>query len=223
MWCVPKITNEFVERMEDVLDLYEKPHNPEEPVVCFDEKSKQLLEDTRTPIPAKPGNPLRRDYEYKRNGTRNIFCSVEPKGAHREITDTARRTKQDFSFEIRRIVTTTYKKARKIHFVLDNLNTHCRKSLRETFGPRETRRLMQRICFHHTPKHASWLNMAEIELSILGRQCLNRRIPTQKILHRELISYENRRNQHKAMITWKFTKRDARRVFKYDTEDNRQN
>lgn len=217
MWCVPKIDEEFIERMEDVLDLYEKPYNPEEPVVCFDEKSKQLLEDTRTTIPTQPGKPRRRDYEYKRNGTRNLFCSVEPKVGHREITDTDRRTKRDFAFEIRRIVTQTYKQATKIHFVLDNLNTHCRKSLRETFGPRETRRLMKRICFHHTPKHASWLNMAEIELSILGRQALNQRIPDQHTLQRICTTYQYRRNKQHAIITWKFTKQDARKIFKYDS------
>lgn len=217
MWCIPKIDEQFKKRMEDVLDLYEKPYNPEEPVVCFDEKSKQLLEDTRPASPTKPGKPRRRDYEYKRNGTRNLFCSVEPKGAHREITDTARRTKRDFAFEIRRLATTTYEKAKKIHFVMDNLNTHRRKSLHQTFGPRETRRLMRRICFHHTPKHASWLNMAEIELSILGRQCLNRRIPTCEMLRRELQSYEDRRNHQRSTITWKFTTQDARRVFKYDS------
>lgn len=220
MWCVPKITDEFIERMEDILDLYEKPYNPEEPVVCFDEKSKQLLEDTRIAIPTQAGKPRRRDYEYKRNGTRNVFCSVEPKGAHREITDTKRRTKQDFSFEVRRIVTTTYRQAKKIHFVLDNLNTHCRKSLRKTFGPRETRRLMKRISFHHTPKHASWLNMAEIELSIVGRQCLNQRIPTVHLLHTICKTYEQRRNQQHATITWKFTKHDARKVFKYYRAEN---
>jgi len=217
MWCIPKITDEFVERMEDILDLYEKPYNPEEPVVCFDEKSKRLFEDTRPVSPTKPGKPRRRDYEYKRHGTRNIFCSVEPKGQHREITDTERRTRQDFSLEIRRIVTATYRTAKKIHFVLDNLNTHFQKSLRETFGPREKRRLMRRICFHHTPKHASWLNMAEIELSILGRQALNQRIPTSHVLREICENYERQRNQQKATINWRFTKQDARKVFKYES------
>lgn len=203
--------------MEDVLDLYQKPYNSKEPVVCFDEKSKQLLQDTMPVSPTKPGKPRRRDYEYKRHGTRNIFCSVEPRGGHREITDTKRRTKRDFAFEIRRIVTTTYQKAKKIHFVLDNLNTHCRKSLRETFGPMETRRMMHRICFHYTPTHASWLNMAEIELSILGRQALRQRIPNGELLRDICTTYEQRRNQHHATITWRFTKHDARKIFKYDS------
>lgn len=220
MWCVPTITDEFIERMEDILDLYQKPYNPEEPVVCLDEKSKQLLQDTRPISRTKPYKARRRDYEYKRNGTRNIFCSVEPKGDHREITPTERRTRQDFALEVRRIAQTTYQHAKKIHFVLDNLNTHRRKSLRETFGPRETRRLMERVCFHHTPKHASWLNMAEIELSILGRQALNQRIPTGHVLRAICKTYEQRRNQQKATIAWKFTKHDARRVFKYYEMEN---
>lgn len=220
MWCVPKVDEEFIERMEDVLDLYEKPYNLEEPVVCLDEKSTQLLENIRVPILPAPSKPRRYDYGYKRKGTSNIFLSVEPKGGHREVKDTKRRTKQDFSHEIRRIVEETYKKAKKIHFVLDNLNTHCWKSLRETFGPKETRKLMARISFHHTPKHASWLNMAEIELSILGRQALNQRIPDRHALRRICKAYERRRNQHHATITWKFTKQNARNVFKYDLKDS---
>jgi len=217
MWCVPKIDEQFKECMEDVLDLYEKPYNPEEPVVCFDEKSKQLLQDKRSTQPTQPGKPRRRDYEYKRNGTRNIFLSVEPKGGKREATVTEHRTRHDFAHEMKRLAEGTYRKAKKIHFVLDQLNTHNEKSLYETFGTREAKRLLKRIQFHHTPKHASWLNMAEIELSILGRQCLNRRIPTEDILIREVAAWQQRRNQKKAQIRWKFTKQDARNVFKYES------
>lgn len=220
MWVIPKLDGEFISRMEEILDLYAKPRNPQEPVICFDEKSKQLLEDTRVPLPQQLGKPLKRDYAYKRNGTCNIFLCVEPRGGHREVIVTKRRTKQDFAKEIYRLVKNVYRHTKRIHLVLDNLNTHFWKSFEQTLGKKETELLQKRICFHYTPKHASWLNMAEIELSILGRQCLNRRIPTQSMLNKEITSWQTLRNANQAKITWKFTTKDARNVFKYNNRQN---
>jgi hypothetical protein len=215
MWCIPAITPEFAERMEHILDLYAKPYDPREPVICFDEKSKQLREDTRRLLPMKPGTPLCRAYEYTRNGTRNIFLAVEPKAGFRTASVTERRTKTDFAHEIERIVTSSrYREADIIHIVLDNLNTHCASSLIETLGRKKAREMMRRIRFHHTPKHASWLNMAEIELSVMGRQCLNRRIPTDAVLTREVAAWERYRNYAGATIRWRFTIADARNVFR---------
>lgn len=202
--------------MEDVLDLYAKPYDPNEPVLCFDEKSKQLLKDIRTRIPCKEGISAKRDYEYKRNGTKNIFIAVEPKGGYREATVTARRTTQDFAHEIERIVMLPrYLSAAKIHFVLDNLNTHFEPSLIKTFGQERAKELLGRIAFHHTPKHASWLNMAEIELSILSRQALGGRIPHAQVLTERIARWQETRNRMGAGIQWKFTKEDARKIFKY--------
>jgi len=215
MWCVPTLTPEFIERMENILTLYAKPYHFKEPVICFDEKSKQLIADARMTQPMKSGKPRRRDYEYKRNGTRNIFLAVEPKGGFRIARVTAHRMKIDFAHEIERIVTLPrYQDAARIHIVLDNLNTHFEKSLLEAFGTRKTRSLMRRIRFHYTPKHASWLNMAEIELSILARQCLNRRIPTEALLVREVAGWEKYRNDRRSTIQWAFTVKDAARVFR---------
>ena len=216
MWCIPKLTDEFITRMEDVLTLYEKPYNPDEPVICFDEKSKQLLKDTRAPILAKPHRSLKRDYTYKRNGTRNIFMSIEPKGGQREARETARRTRIDFATEVNRVIRLPrYRKAKTIHLVADNLNTHNEKSFIETFGEKKAKRILFRIRFHYTPKHASWLNMAETELSIIGRQCLKRRIPTKEMLKKEIAIWQRNRNRARATINWKFTAKDARRAFKY--------
>lgn len=221
MWCIPTITPEFIARMEDILGLYAHPYDPKEPVLCFDEKSKQLLKDTRSGTPTKPGKPRRQDYEYKRNGVRNIFLAVEPKGGFRTVSVTHRRTKTDFAREIERIVALArYRNAKRIHIVLDNLNTHFEKSLIETFSPDKTKRMMRRFRFHYTPKHASWLNMAEIELSIMGRQCVNRRIPTASKLVSATTSWEQRRNSQSATINWRFTKQDARRIFEYNKTGN---
>jgi transposase len=210
------LTPEFIARMEDTLDLYARPYDPKEPVLCFDEKSKQLLKDTRRGVAMKPGKPRRRDYEYARNGVRNIFLAVEPKGGFRTVSVTRHRKKPDFARDIERIAgLARYRKAKHIHIVLDNLNTHFEKSLIETFGPDKTKRMMRRIRFHYTPKHGSWLNMAEIELSIMGRQCMNRRIPTESKLVSAAASWEQRRNSRNATINWRFTKQLARRIFKY--------
>lgn len=216
MWCIPKVTKEFKERMEGTIDIYAKPYDPKNPILCFDEKSKQLIGNTRRPIKANERKPRKMDYEYKRNGTRNIFLTVEPKGGYRNIKVTKRRTRKDFAEEIKRIINLErYKEADKIHFVLDNLNTHFEKSLIETFSKTEAETILKRIEFHHTPKHASWLNMAEIELSILGRQCVNKRIPSEKLLEKNISVWQRSRNKKQTKINWKFTKEDARKVFKY--------
>ena len=212
MWCIPKITEEFKKRMEDVLDLYEKTYDAKEPVICFDEKSKQLIADTREIQPAKEGKPKRRDYEYKRNGTRNIFVTVEPKGGHREITVTKRRTRADFAKEIQRIVDLPrYAEALKIHIVLDNLNTHFEKSLIETFKKEESERLLAKIQFHHTPKHGSWLNIAENELSSLTRQCVSgRRIADIQTLQEETSAWSTDVNSSQRGVDWQMKIDDAR-------------
>ncbi len=203
--------------MEDVLALYARSYDPLEPVLCIDEKSKQLLSDARQAKPCKAGKPRRIDYEYKRNGTRNIFMTVEPKGGYREARVTARRTKRDFAEEIKHIVTLPrYRDARLVHIVLDNLNTHGAHSLIERFGETEAKRLMHRIAFHHTPKHASWLDMAEIELSVMERQCTGKRMADETTLVANLVAWQERRNNAKATINWKFTVADARKTFKLE-------
>ncbi len=164
--------------MEDVLDLYAEPYDPHRPVVCFDETSTQLLADVREPLPAQPGRPRRQDYEYRRGGTRNIFLACEPLAGWRHVAITERRTMPDFAHQMRWLVDVAYPDAPVVRVVLDNLNTHRMASLYETFPAAEARRMAKRLEFHHTPKHASWLNMAEIEFSALSRSCLKRRNPT---------------------------------------------
>lgn len=217
MWCIPKLTPEYIERMEGILDLYARPYDPREPVLCLDEKSKQLLADARVALPCAPHKPRRTDYEYVRNGTVNIFMVVEPKGGWRGPRVTKRRTKRDFADEIKRIVgLRRFRNARRIHFVLDNLNTHGEHSLVERFGKVKATQLMRRITFHHTPPHASWMDMAEIELSVMERQCTKKRMKDTATLVRELAAWKTRRNKVHATITWSFTKADARRKFKYE-------
>jgi len=209
------VTPEFITAMEQVLDVYAKHHNPLEPVICFDEKSKQLLKDARAVQHTKAGHVRRRDYEYVRNGTSNLFLAVEPKGGWRNVTVTKTRTRKDFAYEIQRIARLPrYAKASMIHIVLDNLNTHSEKSLFNTFPKRKAEAICKKVKFHHTPKHASWLNMAEIELSILSRSALKGRIPSKEDLKKQTKAYERRRNSAKAMIRWKFTMKDARKIFK---------
>lgn len=196
--------------MEDVLDLYEEPYDPERPVVCFDETPKQLVAETRQPLPAQPGKPACYDYEYRRNGTRNLFLVVEPARGQRHVEVTLRRTKQDFAQQMRRLVDEGYPHAQRVRVVLDNLNTHRPASLYETFDPAEARRLLKRLEFHYTPKHGSWLNMAEIEFSVLSRQCLDRRLPDEATLAREVHAFEQQRNAAQARIRWQFTTDAAR-------------
>ena len=201
---------EFVAAMEDVLDLYEEPYDPRRPKVNFDETSKQLIRETREPLPVEPGQAARYDYEYERNGTRNLFMFMEPQAGWRHIAVTERRTRQDFAHQMQWLVDTRYPEAEVIRVVMDNLNTHKPASLYEAFAPAEARRLLKKLEFHYTPKHGSWLNMAEIELSILSRQCLDRRIPDEATLRREITAYEDTRNAATAPIAWRFTTTEAR-------------
>lgn len=211
MWCIGRITAEYRERMYDLLGLYAKPYDAAEPVVCLDEKSKQLLEQTRRCIPAAPGQVAKEDYEYKRAGTRNLFVAVEPRGGHREVEVTRRRTKPDFVSFVQFLAREVYAQARKIHLVLDNLNTHFRASFEEVMGLAPAAALLARLEFHYTPKHASWLNMAEIEIGILDRQCTGRRIGDEARLRSEVQAWEQRRNQARCRIDWKFTRQEADR------------
>jgi hypothetical protein len=196
--------------MEDVLDVYERPYDPRRPQVCLDELHVQLVGETRTPLPVARGRPARVDYEYVRNGTANLFLWVEPLTGRRHIQVTERRTKQDWARCIRDLVDVQYPEAERIVVVLDNLNTHVAAALYETFPAPEARRLWQRLELHYTPKHGSWLNMAEIELGILSRQCLRRRIPDLATLTRATIAWERDRNARPSTITWRFTTPDAR-------------
>ena len=198
-------------RMEDVLDLYEEPHDEKRPVVCFDELPYQLVAEKRTPLPAEPGRPARYDYEYERKGTANVFAFFEPKEGWRHLEVTERRTAVDFAHAMRRLAEEHYPKAEKIRVVMDNLNPHTGAALYEAFEPAEARRLLRRLEFHHTPEHASWLNQVEIELSVLSRQCLSkRRIPDKETLRRELAAWERERNERGATVAWRFTAADAR-------------
>ena len=196
--------------MEDVLDLYAEPYDPERLVVCFDETSTQLLADIREPLPAKPGRPRREDYEYRREGTRNLFLTCEPKAGWRHVAITQQRTMQDFAHQMQWLVDAAYPNVLVVRLVLDNLNTHRMASLYETFPAAEARRIAKRLEFHHTPKHGSWLNMAEIEFSVLARACLKGRNPDEDALHRNIRAYEAERNAATATINWRFTTKDAR-------------
>ena len=196
--------------MEELLDFYAEPYDPKRPKVNFDETSKQLIKETRTAIPSAPGQVARYDYEYERNGTRNLFLFCEPQAGWRHIVVTEQRTMQDFAHQMKWLVDAGYPDADRIRVVLDNLNTHKLASLYETFPPAEARRIAKQLELHYTPKHGSWLNMAELEFSVLSRQCLDRRIPDAATLLRELRAYEARRNAAKAKITWRFTSEQAR-------------
>jgi hypothetical protein len=205
------MTEEYRRRMYDLLELYAKPYQKNEPVICVDEKSKQLLKQTRTPLTVQPGKPAKEDYEYKRNGTRNIFMAIEPKGGHRQVEVTDRRTKVDFVKFIGRLVEKVYARARKIHLVMDNLNTHFRSCFEEVLGIKRANQMLKRVEIHYTPKHASWLNMAEIEIGIMDRQCTGGRLTDEETLRTELSYWKRRRNQAQAKIEWKFTRQDADR------------
>ena len=196
--------------MEDVLDLYAEPYDPARPVVCFDESSTQLLADSRPPLAAKPGKPRREDYEYVRGGTRNLFLACEPKAGWRQVAITQRRTRQDFAHQMRWLVDEAYPDVPVVRLVLDNLNTHRVASLYETFPPAEARRISKRLEFHHTPKHGSWLNMAEIEFSVLARACLRGRNPDEDRLEQAVNASVRERNTASAPINWSFTTRNAR-------------
>jgi len=211
MWCIGVLTEEYRERMYDLLDLYARPFQSREPVVCLDEKSKQLLRDTREPLPIKPGVPAKHDYEYARAGTCNLFVAVEPKGGRRTVTVTDHRAKTDFVSFVQHLLEHVYAGARRVHLVMDNLNTHFRKCFEEVLGIKDARILLRRVVFHYTPKHASWLNMAEIEIGILDRQCLDRRLQDRATITAEVAAWQARRNTERRSIKWSFTRQDADR------------
>ncbi len=194
--------------MYNLLDLYESEYNPQYPVICVDEKSKQLLEDVRKPIAMKPGSPQKYDGEYKRMGTQNIFVAIEPLAGIRYIKVTDQRKKADFAHYIKELVY-LYPKAKKIQLVTDNLNTHFESSFYETFTEKEAKNILSKIEFHYTPKHGSWLNMAEIEINIMTKECLERRIGQKEILKREIAAWTKQRNKERKKINWTFTKKKA--------------
>ena len=201
--------------MEDVLSVYERPYDPKRPLVCADETSKSLHATPNGTLPIEPGQALRQDYEYERDGTANIFMTVEPLVGKRHVFVTDRRTKQDFAELLRCLAEEDYPDAEIIVLVTDNLNTHSPACLYERFGPAEARRLAQRFEWHYTPEHGSWLNMAEIELSILSRQCTHRRIPNKETLVSEVSAWQKDRNQVQVQIDWQFTTEDARIKLKH--------
>ena len=211
-WCVPKLTDEFRERMEDVLTLYEQPHKQTEPVVCLDEQPYQLLDDVRRPMAAAPGQVAKEDHEYRRCGTCNVFMAVEPAAGRRHVWVRQRRTKPDFARVVSELVR-RYPRARRVHLVLDNLNTHTAQALTEALGTTRAARVLKRLVWHYTPKHASWLNMAEIEISVLTKQCLDRRLNTMERIASEASIWVRHRNRRRVPIHWTFRHADARRVF----------
>jgi transposase len=210
MWCVPEVNGEYVARMEDVLDLYAEPPDPAHPVVCLDESPVQLIGEGRIPIPAAPGQVERYDYEYRRNGTVNLFVVIDAHQPWRSVTVTRRRTAQDYAARLQELVDHDYPHAERIRVVQDNLSTHTPGSLYETFPAAEAHRILRRLEFHFTPKHASWLNMAEIEIGVLKGQCLDRRIDTREWLEREIAAWERQRNEAGARLNWMFTTEKAR-------------
>ena len=210
MWCIPTVNAEYVARMEDVLDLYAEAPDPRRPVVCFDETPRQLIGETRVPIPAAPGKPKRIDYEYVRHGTANVFLFVDVHRPWRHAKVTDHRTGLDFAGCMRDLVDEHYPEADRIRVVLDNLSTHAPAALYQAFEPAEARRILRRLEFHFTPKHASWLNMVEIEIGVMVQQCLDRRIPEKATLVTEIAAWQHQRNAEQAGINWLFTVDRAR-------------
>lgn len=206
----PTASGEFVAAMEDVLDVYHRPYDGNRPLVCLDEASKQLVGEVVEPLPPEPGRPERFDYEYVRNGTANLFLVSEPLSGWRAVRVTDRRTATDFAEVVRWLAEEVHPEAERIVLVMDNLNTHKVASLYEAFPPEQARRIAERLEIHHTPKHGSWRNMAEIELSVLSRQCLDRRIETIDLLRREIETWETARNARQVEVKWRFTMTDAR-------------
>lgn len=196
--------------MEDVLDLYAEPHDPLKPTICFDESPYQMVSETRTPVPARPGHVQRYDYEYKREGTCNLFMFAEPKQGYRHVTVTDRRTTLDFAHCMKDLVDVYYPSASVIRVVLDNLNTHTPAALYAAFEPTEARRIVRKLEFHHTPKHGSWLNMAEVEFAVLSTQCLDRRLGNVQVVQNEIAAWERKRNAAHSVINWRFTVQVAR-------------
>jgi hypothetical protein len=209
MWCLPSEPNaEFVCALEDVLDVYQRPYDPARPQLCVDETSKQLIGEVRTPLPIRPGQPAIYDHEYKRNGTANLFMIIEPLTGFTEVKITDQHTRIDWAHLMRDLVDVHYPQAEAIVLVTDNLNTHDKASLYEAFAPEEAKRIADKLEIHYTPKHGSWLDMAEMQLSVLTRQCLDRRIPDRATLEREVAAWQ--RDHQSKPIQWRFTTKDAR-------------
>jgi len=206
----PENNAEFVCQMEDVLELYKLPYDPDYPVVCLDESSKQLVSETRQPLPLEAGQPERYDHEYERQGVCNLFMFFEPLAGWRHVEVTDYRTQVDYAHQMKYLADERYTSAKKIRLTQDNLNTHVKSSLYKAFSPAEARRILDKFEFHYTPKHGSWLNIAEIELSVLSRQCLDRRIPDKETLKSQVAAWENRRNTLACKCNWHFTTEDAR-------------
>lgn len=210
-WCIPTVVgSDFVWRMEDILDLYAEDYQKNRPVICFDEFPYQLISEVRKPLPARKGQPERYDYEYRREGTCNVFICLQPLAGWRYVKVTKRRTKQDFAYIMKDLVETHFKDADTIRIVFDNLNTHTPASFYETFSAEEARELTRKLEFHYTPKHSSWLNMAEVEISVLHEQCLDRRLGSIELLKKEVKAWQEERNASKATIDWSFTINTAR-------------
>jgi hypothetical protein len=215
MWCVANLDEDYITKMEDVLETYEKPYDPQEPVVCLDEKSVTLHADVRPTSPAQPGREARRDNEYERCGTANVFCAVEPKISRHFTFATPDRSGFEFA-QVAVALALAYPAAKTIHLVMDNLNIHSRKSLANVFGAEMAGQVWDRFTVHYTPTHGSWLNQAEIEIGIFSRQCLGkRRIPNLKALRQEAKAWNRRMNRHRVTIAWKFDRKTARRKFGY--------
>ncbi|MDQ3024689.1 MAG: IS630 family transposase [bacterium] len=209
-WCIPKASTRFVAKMEDVLEVYARPYDPARPVVCLDEKSKELHGEMREPVPTKPGRERRVDSEYVRHGVANLFLWLEPLMGKRGVQVTQRRCASDFAHQLAHLSDVAYAQAEKIVLVVDNLNTHGPHSLYEAFAPAQARRLAQRFEWHYTPEHGSWLNIAECELSVLERQCVGRRIADRQVLAQEVAAWEQARNGAATTVRWQFTAEDAR-------------
>lgn len=208
MWCIQDITPEYRKRMYNILNLYRQPYDPLNPVISIDEKPKQLVVDSRPPIPMAPGKAEKYDYEYKRNGKANIFMAVEPKHGKRTTKVTWRRTKIDFAEFMRELVS-FYPYAKKLRIVIDNLSTHSKKAFYESFGQEGANKILRKIEFHYTPKHASWLNVAEIEIGVMDTECTDRRMKNISFLKKEVGAWTKRRNDERCVIDWRFTRADA--------------
>lgn len=215
MWCIPPDSDcAFVAAMEDVLEVYKRPADPTRPLVCMDETSKQLIGEIRVPLPPRPGKPLRYDCEYVRNGTANLFAACEPLVGWREVAVTDTRGRRDWAWFIKNLLDGRYRNAERVVLVMDQLNTHSTASLYETFEPAEARRLAEKLEIHHTPKHGSWLNMAEIELGVIARQCLGERVEDKAALAAQLAAWTKARNRQHVRVDWQFTTADARTKLK---------
>lgn len=215
MWCIGELTPEYIERMEDVLNLYQKTYREKEPVICFDERPVQLLEDARPSLPARPGKVMKQDYEYIRCGTCNVFCGVEPK-AGRHFTKVTKNRKGPEFAKVMEKLARSYPEAKTIHLVLDNLSTHTEKSLTDYYGQKQGEEIWGRFTIHYTPKHGSWLNQAEIEIGLFSRQCMGKdRIGSRQQLRERATAWNRSVNRKKIKIDWGFTIKKAQEVFKY--------